>query len=113
MVPTNSGKGLIRHLYLTHSSWFNSFHLFQYNSTNENEEAFLHNALSARNPGRVNEIAANVRCKVCNRNAATQYAFNENLKPQAHREADKKRLQDTEVAFGSCSEEESISCSRH
>lgn len=66
----------------------------------EDEEGYLqqqldqHNAWSARNPGRVNEIAAGVRdrakaagrfrCETCDHNAATQYALDEHLKSASH-----------------------------
>ncbi|KAI5370716.1 Putative translation protein, beta-barrel domain superfamily [Septoria linicola] len=55
------------------------------------------NAWSARNPGRVNEIAADVRnkakdqarfrCDTCDHNAATQYALDEHLKSARHVDA--------------------------
>lgn len=72
----------------------------------EDEEAFLennlaqHNSWSERNPGRVNEIAADVRkkakdlerfrCEVCDHNAATQYALDAHLQSQAHLDAEKR-----------------------
>jgi hypothetical protein len=71
----------------------------------ENEEVFLrnnfeqHKSWSERNPGRVNEIAADVRkkakdlerfrCEVCDHNAATQYALDDHLRTQAHLDAEK------------------------
>lgn len=71
----------------------------------EDEEEFLannlsqHNAWSAQNPSRVNEIAAGVRrkakelqrfrCEVCDFNAATQYALDDHRKSEAHLEAEK------------------------
>jgi hypothetical protein len=56
-----------------------------------------HQAWSARNPGRVNEIAAGVcnkakdlqrfRCDLCDHNAATQYALDEHNRTQDHLDA--------------------------
>lgn len=69
----------------------------------EDEELYLlegllqHQAWSAANPGRVNEIAADVRkkakdqarfrCDLCDHNAATQYAHDAHLDAAAHLEA--------------------------
>ncbi|QRD06273.1 hypothetical protein JI435_307780, partial [Parastagonospora nodorum SN15] len=71
----------------------------------EDEELYLqnnlaqHQAWSERNPGRVNEIAADVRnkakdlqrfrCEVCDHNAATQHALDSHLLTKAHLDAEK------------------------
>jgi len=71
----------------------------------ENEELFLKNNLaqhqswSEKNPGRVNEIAADVRkkakeqqrfrCELCDHNAATQFALDLHLQSRSHLDAER------------------------